>query len=433
MSCGTTDLRILRSVLITAAVCLAAAAVVCCLLPSDGSDATVEVKSDGFTAVVYAIDDVRVVAYDGDDSNPRIPDDFEDGGLVYHPTWVDLDIFSGDSMRAPAKTMTVLTIPDTVTQVAGDTGDSTIFKKLETVNLGTDYGGTLDFIYRIRTLKEVNVDSANAMYSSSEGVVYSADMEELLFYPCEKGAASYTLPKQTLVIDDRSSIHTNGHLETVDVEEGNTSFMAKHGILYDKSCTVMVLYPAANGMDTYVVPSGVQSFSHPLQSNHLTKIVFPGSFEDGLLELGMEYGRLSIPKGALASKFAETDPFTLCFDKPSSVPSEVSDASRNDFYLITVDGTDHFDSPVNVRLYQVRYLASNMHILHVDDNGNTTDIEGVERSRDGASFNMTLTGYYTYMFNDTTTIKHAPEIALAIAAAGTVAALVTVIRNRRSG
>lgn len=430
-----------RSVLLFAAVaCFVAVIAITFVSSADDSDADYVseiLEKDGFTAYLYLYGedqyDLRVTIYDGKDANPVIPDYFTYQGKNYGPTDVDLSMFEGESFRSPARTMTVLTLPDTVTAVRGD---GSIFKKLETVNIGSGFDddtySNVSFLEDMTTLKSVNVADGNTMYSSSDGVLFTASKDELMFYPFEKDDKSFTIPKPTTHISEGSHIHENRYLGNIFVEAGNTAFSSTgDGVLYDYGMTTIVLYPSASTTVVYEMPEGITHLTFPLIASCMNTIVFSSTFADEAVEIGFAAGYMTIPGGALSSKFGHSERFSMSFVKDTDPPSAVSKASDYDFYRISVDGLAAFDAPVKVKVYQIRYLATNMHVLHVDTDGTVTEVDGVERSRDGATFSITSTGFYTYKFNDTTVIKDAPLIAAIIAGVGTLIALVTVVKNSR--
>ena len=435
MNAGTPVGQYHRQLMIlTAAVCLvtAMAVLICAMSDDSNAETVVTLEQDGFTAFLYLYegDDyyLNVSMYDGKESNPVIPEYFTYGSKQYGPNAVFLSMFQGESFRSPAKTMTVLTLPDTVENVYDD---ASIFKKLDTVNIGSQLGN-ISFLEDIKTLKEVNIAAGNPYYSSSDGVVFSASKDELTFYPFEKDDKSFTIPKPTTHISEGSHIHENRYLGNIFVEAGNTAFSSTgDGVLYDYGMTTIVLYPSASTTVVYEMPEGITHLTFPLIASCMNTIVFSSTFADEAIEIGFAAGYMTIPGGALSSKFGHSERFSMSFVKDTDPPSEVSKASDYDFYRISVDGLAAFDAPVKVRVYQIRYLATNMHVLHVDTDGNVTEVDGVERSRDGATFSITSTGFYTYKFNDTTVIKDAPLIAAIIAGVGTLIALVTVVKNSR--
>ncbi len=432
MNAGTEVPCSFRLALLAVAVFAVAVFAVCGASDADAYSGEA-LEKDGFTALLYGDDsdyDLRVVMYDGSDNDPLIPDQFEYDSKVFYPTYVDVSLFEGESYRSPAKMMTELTLPDTVETV---TGDFSIFKKLDTIYLGVSFEGsvsqgTLGFLNDVGTLERVDVADGNVNFCSLDGVVFTDDRSELLFYPPEKDSESFTVPSETVLLSDLATIHVNKYLATVTVASGNTVFASKDGVLYDIAFTRLILFPSANGMTELTIPNGVVTIEMPITSSYLTKVVFPSSFGHDAMEIGLRYGYLKIPENSLVP--VSTSGYSLSLDKAYSLTSEVSKASKYDFYRISLDGAN-LDGTVGVKLYQVRYLASNLHILHVDEEGNATEISGVERSRTGVEFPITETGYYTYTFNDTTTIENAPMIALIIAGAGTVVALITILRNSR--
>ncbi|MBR1585596.1 MAG: leucine-rich repeat protein [Clostridia bacterium] len=68
-------------------------------------------------------------------------------------------------------------------------------------------------------LQAVNVDPANAVYSSIDGVVFNKDQTELVYYPTDKEDTSYRVPDTVIKV---GSFGGNKHLTSVTIPEGAT-------------------------------------------------------------------------------------------------------------------------------------------------------------------------------------------------------------------
>lgn len=418
-------------------VAIVAASLFVVFAESDDSDAAYE-------SVEFTQDDYRVglsiytstyvltiYSYEGSDTEVVMPDYFTYKGEKYYVESFSVDIFGGSGgLKEPCKSITSLTLPSDVWTIDGDWS---IFTKIETFNIGPglthmDVSSTLG---SMDTLEEVNVDPSNTVFSSQDGVMFDKAVTSLLFYPMGKDDSSFTFPSSLLTIDECSRIRENVHLKSVDVEAGNPAMTTEGGVLYDSGKNTVLLYPRGMESESFVMPSTVTYLDRPIFSSYLESVTFSADFAEAAVEIGFRYGYMTIPDGAISASFASTEPFTVTFEKVDSPSKVLKDVSDNAYYRLDVEGSDTFAVPLTMKLYSVRYLATNMHVLCVDDDGNSAETTIKERSRSGVVFEASSPGNYTYVFKDTTTIENAPMIAAVIAGVGTVLALITIIRNAR--
>ncbi|MBQ7543142.1 MAG: leucine-rich repeat protein [Clostridia bacterium] len=76
------------------------------------------------------------------------------------------------------------------------------------------------------------------------------------------------------------------NLKTITVDEANSSFYAKDGVLYHKIGQCLVLYPAGKQDASYAVPDGIKYFFSSISfsdNNYLRKLSLPASFDGGVL------------------------------------------------------------------------------------------------------------------------------------------------------
>ena len=119
-------------------------------------------------------------------------DYFEEGGVRYHVTdktarQVSVTAYT-DSSNYVEYTGTSLTIPKEVTH------DSVTYTVTDIKR--PDLWGT--------TLQSVTVASDNAFLSSQDGVIFTKDKTELLWYPKGKPGASYTVPSGVIELEENS-------------------------------------------------------------------------------------------------------------------------------------------------------------------------------------------------------------------------------------
>ena len=128
-------------------------------------------------------------------------------------------------MLYPAKkTSTSYNIPEGVIKI-----ESSAFRGCKNVRK-VDNSKSVNYLGKFvfngcTNLTEINVETGNTDYSSVDGVLYAMDdtCSALVAYPANKSGASYTVPKNVIVMEyDAFSGCKN--LERIEVEAGNTAF-----------------------------------------------------------------------------------------------------------------------------------------------------------------------------------------------------------------
>ena len=105
---------------------------------------------------------------------------------------------------------------------------------------------------QLNTLQKITIASDNPYYTSVDGVVYSKDKSELVFYPPAKVDCSLLLPKETT--DIRDYLMGKMQLSSIAVEAGNTVYSAKDGVLFNADGSEFVCYPRNKTDETYTIP-----------------------------------------------------------------------------------------------------------------------------------------------------------------------------------
>ena len=129
--------------------------------------------------------------------------------------------------------LTAFTVPATVTSIASDAFS------------GCD------------SIDGFKVDSASLSFRERDGVVYDLDWNIVLF-PSSK--TTYTIPAGTKKLPEK--FFTDYTFESIDIEEGNTSFVFDaSGVLYDADMTTLLYFPET--VETYVIPATLPSSMSP--------------------------------------------------------------------------------------------------------------------------------------------------------------------------
>ena len=275
----------------------------------------------------------------------------------------------------------------------------------------------------IATLESIDVSLENMSYTSIDGVLFSKLTDELYVYPSGKTSNIFEIPMTMVSMYDDCGLKNNKHLQKIT--GSSLVYSTKDGVLYNPAFTRIIVCPAGLSGDKFTIPEGVTDADFPVYTN-VKEIVVPTTFAATDMEWGFAAGVLKIPKEALPAGI--TAAYSIVFEETKEAPSAVKKvAEDNRIYRIDIGGQAEFGSPIVMTMYEVRYRASNMHVYNVAEDGSTTDVNVLERAKTGAKVETTLPGYYTYKFNNSTAIENAEIIAVAIAAFGTVAAVIAAL------
>ena len=129
------------------------------------------------------------------------------------------------------------------------------------------------------SLKEVTVDPDNPWFCSIDGVVYTKDQKELVFYPPGKADEEFVIPEGCSIIGRHAfaycenlkrivvpsavndisyeSIHSCKGLEGVEVDEGNQTFASIDGNLYSKDGKKFLRLCVSTENMSITIPEGV--------------------------------------------------------------------------------------------------------------------------------------------------------------------------------
>ena len=419
---GITGRHAVRHLLPVFFVIMAVAALICIVpMMSDDSDAASytatynEVKIDGVT---YSISQGVATATRCDLSRTDvvIQDRVEYEGRMYDVTYCDI-IFSNTYM------VEQITYGKNVVVVnSSNIGNCQFLKKITVRGYNTEIND-FDRLCDIKTLETIDIDD-NDRYASVDGVLFDGMKKTLIVYPAAKPSTTFEIPATMYEIDAGSGFKANTHLQKIT----GTSIMytTLDGILYDLPKERIIVCPAGYSGDKLEIPEGVLTADYPVYTS-VKEIVIPSSFNRTDMEWGFAAGVLKIPKESLPEG---TSPFSIFFEETKDVPDEVKYVAGDyRIYRIDIGGQTSFSDPVTVTLYGIKYRASNLHVYNISEDGSTTDVNVISRATTGAVVEITLPGYYTYGFNDSSAIENAEIIAIVIAAVGTLLAIIAAIRG----
>jgi len=123
------------------------------------------------------------------------------------------------------------------------------------------------------SLKSIDVEEGNEVFAAQDGVLYTADMKKLVFYPYEKEGDTFTLPASVTEINAWGLVDGFSGNE-YRVEEGNTSFTTLDGVLYTADMTSMMAYPWKHPATVFTVPETVSNLfiTYPV---NLVAVIIP--------------------------------------------------------------------------------------------------------------------------------------------------------------
>lgn len=173
-----------------------------------------------------------------------------------------------------------ITFGDGITELEASTfmGDT----KLKTVTFGKGIADIDVILFNgLPALENVHVAEGNPNLGSIDGVLTTADKKELIYYPCNKPAVTYTVPdgiediktgafsgttNLTTINIPKSVIRIGGGafgsamaLAGFTVDKENTRYTATNNILYTKDFSTLVCIPTALKIESYTTPAEVET------------------------------------------------------------------------------------------------------------------------------------------------------------------------------
>ena len=229
----------------------------------------------------YVRDDqtVFILAYTGKDKVVNIPEEIEGKkvGVIGHIAFL-------------SNSIEIVNIPNTVTVLSSE-----CFYRcgnLREINIPESVSDIKSvLVVECPSVEKINVSEKNNYYRSVDGVLFSKDMSQLIYYPSNKEGDSYKVPdevKEFSQITDAGAFNYNQNLksitinanikidtyfplspfdyarnlESIYVDSKNPYLTSDNGILYSKDKTILVSYPANCSQTRYVMPDNVRRMSY---------------------------------------------------------------------------------------------------------------------------------------------------------------------------
>ena len=201
--------------------------------------------------------------------------------------------------------LTSVTIPNGVTNVGAwsfyqCTGLTSVTIPASVANIG------INAFYVCITLNSITVAAQNPAFSSINGVLFNKTQTTLIQYPAGAVSSSYAIPNGVSDIEDEAfaycgnltsvtmpdSVTSFGNppfdsctkLTSIAVSTQNPAFSSINGVLFNKTQTTLIQYPAGAASSSYAIPDGVSTIAgsaFALCAN-LTRVTIP----DGVTNIG---------------------------------------------------------------------------------------------------------------------------------------------------
>ena len=152
-----------------------------------------------------------------------------------------------------------------------------------------------------KVLSSITVDAENSAFQSKDGVLFSLDMTELVCYPSGRAGAAYTVPDSVVRIRDDAfsnctklgelkipaSVSEIGKdvfvsckvLKKINVDSFSQSYSSYDGVLFNKSMSELICFPAGKATTSYTIPESVNAISSSAfyDCSNLKKISVPSN------------------------------------------------------------------------------------------------------------------------------------------------------------
>ncbi len=158
----------------------------------------------------------------------------------------------------------------------------------------TDIG--VEAFYKCKNLSYITVENGNTKFSAKDGVLFKSiinnQYRQLLYYPANKAGTTYQIEEDVHDMNKYAFVCCS-NLQEITVEEGNTKFVAENGILFNESKKSIICYPGGKTETSYTIPSNVTSIG---------EFAFIGARNLKKIEVDSENENFSSENGILYNK-----------------------------------------------------------------------------------------------------------------------------------
>ena len=254
-----------------------------------------------------------------------------------------------------------------------------------------EWGGEMAYVDMVDTgffdyadnMKAIIVDADNRSLSGHDGVLFSKDGTQLLGWPKAK-AGVFTIGKDMKL--DYSLLRDRPLLTAIEVDETDTRFSSRDGVLFTKDCTQLLVCPGGKEGE-YSVPQGVTKITgmafqgcNMLNGLHLPETV--REIGNAAFQGCCQMRHVNIPEGveSLPSYL-----FAQCKQLESlEIPSTVTYLGYNVFWDCNSLETITIPASVTKMEYDALWYDYGMTDILVDDaNPVYKSIDGIVYTKDG--------------------------------------------------
>ncbi|MCR5653690.1 MAG: leucine-rich repeat protein [Ruminococcus sp.] len=215
-----------------------------------------------------------ITKYKGNSANVVIPSTL--GG--YRVTGLaNASTWNGGAFYEKRAIVTSITFPDTLTSIGSDACSYCRMLTSVTIPASVTNISTGAFTADVG-LVEFIVDPNNNNYCSVDGVLYNKSKSQLIQYPASNPAKTFEMPRTVTSMSMPYTFYHCVNLEEITVESGNNYYSAQDGVLYDKNKTQLIDYPAGKTDSTFTVPSTVNTiYNDAFTGCKLTNLIIPSN------------------------------------------------------------------------------------------------------------------------------------------------------------
>ena len=238
------------------------------------------------------------------------------------------------------------------------------------------------YFFQKDNLKAVVVDSCNRSLSSQDGLLFSKD-GKLLGWPRGKGGV-FTIGKDMQL--DFWILNNRPLLTAIEVDEADTRFSSRDGVLFTKDGLQLLVYPAGKE-GAYSVPQGVTTIIGSAFKGccHLTELQLPETVHEigySAFQGCSQMRHINIPEGV---KELPSELFAQCTGLETlEIPSTVCYLGHSVFWDCNSLKTINIPASVTTMEYNSLWYDYGMTDIHVDEaNPVYKSIDGIVYSKDG--------------------------------------------------